>query len=119
MERIAAPADIAALLGLEPGTLVVRRARHALIEGEVVQIQEAFYPVDVAEACGLDQPGKVVGGVLGAMSAGGLAPGFADEKVTARMPTAAEAAALGMGERVPVLCVGCVVRGRGGRRSRP
>ncbi|MFE9845014.1 UTRA domain-containing protein [Streptomyces goshikiensis] len=49
------------------------------------------------------------------MTAGGLAPGFADERVTARMPTTAEVAALGMGERVPVLCVERVVRGLGGR----
>ncbi|MFE3995505.1 UTRA domain-containing protein [Streptomyces goshikiensis] len=115
MERIAAPAEIAALLGLEPGTLVVRRGRHALIDGGVVQIQEAFYPVDVAEACGLDQPGKILGGVLGALTAGGLALESTDEKVTARMPTKEEAAELGMGERVPVLCVERVVRGRGGR----
>ncbi|MFE3997080.1 GntR family transcriptional regulator [Streptomyces goshikiensis] len=115
VERVATPADVAALLGLEPGTFVVRRGRHALIGGGVVQIQEAFYPVDVAEVCGLDQSGKILGGVLGAMTAGGLAPGFADEKVTARMPTTAEAAVLGMGERVPVLCVERVVRGGGGR----
>ncbi|MFF5808758.1 GntR family transcriptional regulator [Streptomyces sp. NPDC012746] len=113
--HIDAPAEIAVLLGLEPGTLVVRRARHALIDEEVVQTQEAFYPADVAEACGLDQLGKVVGGVLGAMTACGLGPESADEKVTARMPTKAEADELGMGERVPVLCVERVVRGRGGR----
>ncbi|MFG2716521.1 UTRA domain-containing protein [Streptomyces goshikiensis] len=41
--------------------------------------------------------------------------GVSTEKVAARMPTAAEAAALGVGERVPVLCVERVVRGRGGR----
>ncbi|MFJ9078155.1 UTRA domain-containing protein [Streptomyces sp. NPDC102278] len=115
LERIAAPADIAALLGLEPGMLVVRRGRHALIDGDVVQVQEAFYPVDVVEACGLDQPGKLVGGVLGAMTSDGPVPGFAGEKVTVRMPTTAEAAEFGMGEGVPVLCVERVVRGRGGR----
>ncbi|MFE9847043.1 GntR family transcriptional regulator, partial [Streptomyces goshikiensis] len=115
VERVAAPADVAVLLGLEAGALVVRRGRHALIDGDAVQVQEAFYPVDVAQACGLDQPGKVIGGVLGAMTAGGLGPEAADEKVTARMPTTAEATALGMGERVPVLCVERVVRGLGGR----
>ncbi|MFE9797192.1 UTRA domain-containing protein [Streptomyces goshikiensis] len=49
------------------------------------------------------------------MTAGGLGPEAADEKVTARMPTTAEVAALGMGERVPVLCVERVVCGCGGR----
>ncbi|MGW1766116.1 GntR family transcriptional regulator [Streptomyces sp. NPDC002073] len=115
VERVPAPGDIAALLGLAEGTVVVRRGRHALVDGEVVQVQEAFYPVDVAEACGLDRPGKVVGGVLAAMAAGGLVPESTDEKVTARMAVPAEAAELGTGARVPVLCVERVVRGRGGR----
>ncbi|MGW1769417.1 UTRA domain-containing protein [Streptomyces sp. NPDC002073] len=115
VERIAAPGDIAALLGLAAGALVVRRGRQALADEDVVQMQEAFYPVDVAQACGLDRPGKVVGGVLAAMAAGGLGPERTDEKVTARMATPAEASELGTGERVPVLCVERVVRGRGGR----
>ncbi len=115
VERIPAPADIAVLLKLEPGTPVVRRSRHALIDGDVVQVQDAYYPADLAEACGLDQASKAVGGVLAAMTAAGLDPETADETVTARTPTKAEAAALGMGERVPLLCIERVVRSRSGR----
>ncbi|MFE2170506.1 GntR family transcriptional regulator [Streptomyces sp. NPDC059447] len=115
VERVPVPGDVAALLGLEPGQLVVRRPRHALIDGDVVQLQEAFYPTAVAAAAGLDEPGKAVGGVLAALIAGGLEPVSADEKVTARPPTKEEAAELGIGERVPVLCVERVVRDREGR----
>ncbi|MFE2330121.1 UTRA domain-containing protein, partial [Streptomyces sp. NPDC059385] len=115
VERVPVPAVVAVLLGLEPEQPVVRRRRHALIDGDVVQLQEAFYPGDVAAAAGLDEPGKAVGGVLAALTAGGLEPVSADEKVTARPPTKEEAAELGIGERVPVLCVERVLRAREGR----
>lgn len=115
VERIVAPAAITALLEVGPGTPVVRRSRHAVVEGDVVQIQEAFYPADLAAASGLDEPGKIVGGVLGAMTAAGLDPQTADETVTARPPTKAEASELGIGERVPVLCIERVVRAGNGR----
>lgn len=115
VERVSVPGDVADLLGLEPGQPVVRRRRHALIDGDVVQLQEAFYPADVAATAGLGGPGKVVGGVLAALTASGLDPVSADEKVTARPPTKEEAAELCIGERVPVLRIERVVRDREGR----
>ncbi|OEJ30019.1 GntR family transcriptional regulator [Streptomyces subrutilus] len=115
VECVAATAAIASLLEVEPGSPVVRRHRHAVADGDVVQIQEAFYPADLAAAAGLDQPAKITGGVLSAMTAAGLDPQSADETVAARPPTKAEALELGVGERVPVLCIERVVRSRGGQ----
>ncbi|MCB5170143.1 UTRA domain-containing protein [Streptomyces bambusae] len=115
VEQVSAEAAVAALLGVEQGMPVVRRVRHALIDGDVVQVQEAFYPLDVASSCGLEGPGKVVGGVLAAMTKNGLAPRTVDEKVTTRMASESELEAFGVGERVPVLCVERVVRDAGGR----
>lgn len=115
VEHISASDSVAALLDVEPGSPVVRRSRHAMVDGDVVQIQNAFYPAELAAATGLDEPGKLVGGVLRAMTASGLEPETASETVTARLPTKAEASELGIGARVPVLCIERVVHDRDGR----
>lgn len=115
VERITATAAIASLLGVALNSPVIRRSRHALIAGDVVQVQDAYYPAELAAASGLDAPGKVIGGVFGALTAAGLGPQTADETVTARPPTKAEASELGIGERVPVLCIERVVRNGDGQ----
>ncbi|MFE3580629.1 GntR family transcriptional regulator [Streptomyces vinaceus] len=115
VERISAPTEIASLLEVEPGSPAVRRSRHAVIDGDVVQAQDAYYPAAVAAAAGLEEPGKIVGGVFGAMTAAGLDPQTASETVTARPPTKAESEELGIGERVPVICIERVVRSGSGR----
>ncbi|WP_432034465.1 GntR family transcriptional regulator [Streptomyces antibioticus] len=107
--------DVAGALGVEPGTTVVRRRRRAMIGDEVVQIQDAWYPLDVAETAGLDSPGKIVGGILGAMTGAGLLPATADHKVTAWVPTSEQTAELSLGARVSVLVVERVTRDDSGR----
>ncbi|MCD9145890.1 GntR family transcriptional regulator [Streptomyces albireticuli] len=114
-EEIAAPDDVAQALGLGAGARVIRRRRLATIGEEVVQVQEAYYPTTFATAAGLDVPGKVVGGVLGAMTGAGFDPTEVDERVTAGVPTAAQAAELSIGTRVPVLVVQRVTRDNAGR----
>jgi GntR family transcriptional regulator len=110
-----APEDVARALGLEPGAPVVHRKRRATIGSETVQVQDAWYPLDIAEAAGIDGPGKVVGGILGAMVAAGLRPTEADETVTAWVPSDREASELSIGARVPVLVVQRVTRDQNGR----
>lgn len=107
--------DIADALGLPPGAPVVRRSRHATIGEDVVQVQHAWYPQDIAEAAGLAADGKVNGGVFGALAGAGLVPRSADEVVTARMPTKSEAGELAIGTAVPVLLVERTTRDRSGR----
>ena len=109
------PADVAAELGLPTDALAVRRTRHATIADTVVQIQYAWYPQDIAAVTGLDGAGKITGGVFGAMTAAGMPPRTADEIVTARMPTTAEAAVLAIGQVIPVLYVQRITRDRAGR----
>lgn len=110
-----APAHIAHALDLDEGGLAVRRTRHAKIGDEVVQVQHAWYPLSVAEAAGLDRPGKVEGGAFGALSAAGLVPTEADEVITARLPIKEEADQLAIGATVPVLLVERVTRERDGQ----
>jgi len=114
-EQLEASADIAAALNISAGDPVVCRTRQATIGTEVVQVQSAYYPLDIAAAAGLDNPGKLVGGVLGAMVGAGLRPTEADERVTAWVPSPAEAAALSIGSTVPVLRVERVTRDQTGR----
>jgi GntR family transcriptional regulator len=118
VEQLAAPAEVAEHLDLPQGDPVVLRRRHAMIGSDVVQLQSAWYPLDVAQAAGLDQAGKVTGGALGAMKAAGLVPYAGDETVQTRLPTKAEAAELGIGMMVPVLLIDRVTRD-GDDRGRP
>lgn len=110
-----APAHVAESLGLPAGAPVVRRVRHATIGSEVVQVQQAWYPAEVAEAAGLTGSGKITGGIYGALHGAGLPPDEADEVVTARMPTADEARQLSIGASVPLLVVERVTRDTTGR----
>lgn len=114
VERVRAP-DVAALLGMSSSDDMVCRRREALIEEQVVQFQEAWYPLDVAEAAGLDQPGKVEGGVYRALKSAGMAAVEADERVTARMPTKEEGAQLGTGTSAPVLEIERISKDDSGR----
>lgn len=114
-ELIEAQADIANVLRIAAGAPVVRRRRQATIGTDVVQVQEAWYPADIAAAAGLDRPGKIVGGILGAMAGAGLHPTEADERVTAWVPTPAQATELSIGGTVPVLLVERVTRDQSGR----
>jgi GntR family transcriptional regulator len=115
VETVEAPEAVRASLGLPPGAPVVRRSRHAILGEDVVQVQHAWYPDDIAQAADLGRPGKIEGGVFGAMVAAGLLPHEADEIVTARMPSKEEAASLSIGTAVPVLLVERVLRDRSGR----
>ncbi|MFG2299178.1 GntR family transcriptional regulator [Streptomyces sp. NPDC048603] len=106
VDRVQAPADLAALLHLQEGEELVYRLRHALIRpDDVVQVQHAWYPAALAEAAGLDGNGKITGGVYGALVAAGHRPTVANETVTARMPTEEEASQLRIGGRIWVLAL--------------
>ncbi|MGA4867613.1 GntR family transcriptional regulator [Streptomyces lavendulocolor] len=107
--------DVAALLGLPSEDDLVCRRREALVEDQVVQIQHAWYPLDVAQAAGLDQNGKIDGGIYPRLASAGYAAVEADERVSARMPTKEEGALLGTGAALPVLTVERISRGDSGR----
>lgn len=112
---IPVPDDIAPGLGLEVGALVVQRIRHAVIGEEVVQLQSVWYPLDVAEAAGLDGPGKVVGGSLGALAGAGFRPSRAEHDMYFRLPTEEECAILNIGARVPIVRTQRIVYDQTGR----
>ncbi|HZG04111.1 MAG TPA: GntR family transcriptional regulator [Streptomyces sp.] len=114
VQRVSAPDDLASLLDVAPGSELVQRRRHALIDQEIVQVQCAWYPAPLADRAGIGERRKVVGGVLGALSGAGLAPAEADERVTSGVPTADEARQLQIGTAVPVLRVQRLTRAADG-----
>ncbi|MEW1639278.1 GntR family transcriptional regulator [Streptomyces sp. NPDC093801] len=110
VERTTAPKDVAVALGIAQDAPVVRRTRHASIGDDVVQVQTAWYEAELAVELGLDGPQTIAGGIYGAMKRGGLTPRWADEHVTARMPTRDESSVLAVGSAVPLLLVQRVTR---------
>lgn len=104
VERRLATADIADRLHVAEDSELVYRRRHALINDEIVQVQDVWYPASIAQAAGIGEA-KVTGGVYGALTRAGYAPSSVDEHVTARLPDADEAAELHIGSGVPVLSV--------------
>jgi GntR family transcriptional regulator len=105
--------ELAQWLEISDGAEVVHRVRHMLAHDQVVQIQEAWLPLDLVQGTPLAHDAKVEGGTYGALIAAGHSPATADEHVTARMPTADEAAILQAGAGVPVLVVHRTTRGAG------
>jgi GntR family transcriptional regulator len=109
--REAADEELARLLEVPQETPLIRRRRHAMIRpDDVVQIQDAWYPAEIAEAGGIAGDGKIKGGVFGALVAAGITPTTADEQVASRPPTPDEVSELRIGGRIPVLTVERVTR---------
>lgn len=107
--------DDAELLGVEPGSDVTYRLRHACIGDEVLQVQQAWYPAGIALQAGLGFPSKIRGGVYGALTAAGLKPAAVDETIRGRMPTREEANLMRTGTGVPLLTVERITRGAEGQ----
>jgi GntR family transcriptional regulator len=105
----------AELLGVEPGSDVTYRLRHARIGDEVLQVQQAWYPEGIALQAGLGLPSKIEGGIYGALTAAGLPPAAVDETIRGRMPTPEEANLMRTGTGVPLLTVERITRGADGQ----
>lgn len=115
VDRVQADASLAELLQVPEGADLVHRLRHALIRpDDVVQIQDAWYPADLAEQAGVDSTDKIAGGVFGAIASSGRSATTADETVRSRMPTEQEASQLRIGGKISVLTVERVTRDEAG-----
>jgi GntR family transcriptional regulator len=102
VDRLAAEAEVAAQLELDDGAPVVRRVRHALIDGRPVQLQRSYFPAAVVDGTPLAAPAFLERGTFATLRAIGRPPARITEEITAGPPTADEAAVLGSG---PVLRV--------------
>jgi DNA-binding GntR family transcriptional regulator len=94
VQRAAAPADIAGLLGVDASTEVVVRARKMFNADRLVQLADTFIPVDVAQAAGIEQVDTGVGGIISRMSEAGFAQAEVVEEVSQHPATDSQAEAL-------------------------
>lgn len=102
---VAAEDDVAALLGLEPGSTVTVRRRVMLLDDVPVQLADSYYPADLAHGTPLAAPIKLPGGTVAALERLGSALGDFEERVTARVATPGERDALQLHDAVPVVMV--------------
>ena len=100
----AVPADVASALAVSPGTQAVVRERLVTVDGEPVELVAAWFPVALAEGTDVASQEKLGEGLAEHLRRRkGVRLARVTERVTARMPTAQEAATLGVPRRVPVL----------------
>lgn len=96
VRRGVAPAQVAALLGVDADTEVAIRARRMFDGGRLVQIATTYVPTDVAEAAGIEQVDTGVGGIISRMADAGFPQVDAVEEVTQGAANADEAEGLGV-----------------------
>ncbi len=97
--------DVAAMLGIGPGTPVIVRRRLVLLDGEPVETADAYYPPEIADGTGLASPGKIPGGAARLLADLGHAADRVHEEITARLPDDGEQETLGLRYDEPVLIV--------------
>lgn len=103
--EVPAPSDVAELLGVDTGEPVVVRRRIMLLDDEPYELTDSYYPAAIARGTPLATTGKIRGGALGLLAELGHVGARVQEDVTARLPDAAEAAALRTAPGEPVLCL--------------
>ncbi|MFE8012641.1 GntR family transcriptional regulator [Streptomyces antibioticus] len=101
--EVAAPDEVAGLLGLSAGDPVVVRRRIIEFDGEPCELTDTYYPVGVARGTRLAERGRIPGGAVSALAALGHVGVRVREDVTARMPDVEEREVLRLGADEPVL----------------
>lgn len=111
--HVPATPDVARALQLSTGATVVRRDRHALLDGQAVMLDTAYYPLPLVDGTPVAGSGKVDGGILAALIAAGVldpATARVQELIGARTATKDEAELLRLRPGVSVLTAERVTR---------
>jgi len=99
-----APVDVAARMGVDTGATVFIRQRVVLADGEPVELSASYFPYELAAGTLLGTTEPLETGVLNYIETElGRAYHHIQEELTARMPTADEAATLRISPAIPVL----------------
>ncbi|TMR97514.1 GntR family transcriptional regulator [Nonomuraea basaltis] len=110
--------DIAQALQIRTGQPVIRRDRRALLGGQSVMLDTAFYPASLVESTPLAGEGSVSGGVYAALIDAGLldpATATTTDMIRSRAATAREAERLKVRPGSPVLDIERITRDGEGR----
>lgn len=104
LEEAPAPAAVAGILGIPPGTPVWVRRRTTLIDGRPNQLADSYYPLGIAEKVPrLREENTGPGGGFARIEEAGITLARIREQLQARMPTSPETVALKLPEGTPVI----------------
>ncbi|MGV9320424.1 UTRA domain-containing protein [Streptomyces sp. NPDC003660] len=101
--EVGASAEVAGLLGVEAGEVVVVRRRVIELDGEPCELTDTYYPVAIARGTRLAERGKIPGGAVSLLAQLGHRGVRVREDVTAGMPSPEERETLRLGTGEPVL----------------
>ncbi|MCF2528394.1 GntR family transcriptional regulator [Yinghuangia soli] len=113
--EVAAPAEVAELLGQSGTDKVVVRRRLMLLDDEPCEVTDTYYPAAIAGGTQLAATAKIRGGAISLLAELGHVGTHIREDVTARLPSAEERAALALDRHSPVLCLTRTTLDRDGR----
>lgn len=99
----AVPADVARRLGVEPRTFVVVRRTHQLLNGEPWSRETSYYPLDLAQATGVDSPDDIEEGCIRRLADAGYREIAHRDEVTDELASPEDAADLGVAPGAPLL----------------
>ncbi|GAA3190673.1 MULTISPECIES: GntR family transcriptional regulator [Streptomyces] len=103
--EVAAPPEVAELLGLAAGADSVVRRRMMYLDDVPCELTDSYYPAALARGTRLADTAKIPGGTVTLLAELGRTGARVREDVTARMPTAEERDTLDIGPDEPVLHV--------------
>lgn len=103
IERMVAPDNIAARLGLDDDEEVIVRRRVQYVDGRPVHLSDSWFRAAMVEGTEIAEPVDVVRGTNRVMAELGHEAVRRTDEISARMPTGAEAEVLQLDEGVPVL----------------
>jgi GntR family transcriptional regulator len=103
MRIVEASPEFAQRLGVDEGDPLVCRSIERHVDGEPSSLQDSYYPMDIAQECGLLTPRDIPQGTIRTMASHGYVEiGYVDE-ITTRMPSPEEARKLDLGAGTPIL----------------
>ncbi|KOG65679.1 GntR family transcriptional regulator [Streptomyces griseoflavus] len=113
--EVVPPADVAGVLGLAEGATAVLRRQVLSIDDEPVELVASYYPVEIARGTPITEFRKIKGGTPTLLAGLGHPPVRSVDRVSARVPTQEQYAALQLPGDLPVLRTLRVVYGEGER----
>lgn len=99
---VPAPADVSRRLRVTEGEFVVLRSRLRMLEGEPFQLNDSYYPRDVAEGTEVMQPHDIARGANQVLADHGNVQVRALDEIWVRMPKPAEVNRLRIAPGTPV-----------------
>ncbi|WP_030990045.1 GntR family transcriptional regulator [Streptomyces sp. NRRL WC-3744] len=103
VQEVVPPAHIAEMLDLNAGETACARSRRFVLDGRPVMLATSYLPYALVEGSAITQADTGPGGTYARLADLGHGPVRFREEIRGRLPTAEEAATLGMSPERPVL----------------